>query len=348
MVRPALPRRGRGRRRRPAGRRGHGRPRAWTLVRRGARLPGPPGLPQPASALPGDGRAARRHDPDRPAAPRFAHAGPRGQPRVRPRRQPGHEAGRGRGLLLLPARRRRPRPVHDQRARGRDLPFERRDRRAEAGRLGPSGRAPARRAQRRPRRRHPGDGRGRGARPGAARRGARRLLRPDGLPPRPDRPVPRARRLRPGHRLLRRRPGPVLAGPPVGRPRAGGPRRPRPPPPAPAGAPPGPRRARAVGASPPAHRAVGPDRLPPGRPVRAARALHDQRHGGRARQRPGPRGAGHARRLGVAAHTAAGSLHPSPPVPGHPPGVRRRGGEPPGCAGLGPAAQLPSSAGGRA
>ena len=118
------------------------------------------------------------------------------QPRVRPGGQPGHEAGRGRRLLLLPARRRRPRPVDDQRAGGRDLPLERRDRRAEAGRLGPAGRAAARRAQRRPRRRHAGDGRGRRARPGAARRGARRLLRADGLPARPHRPVPRARRLR--------------------------------------------------------------------------------------------------------------------------------------------------------
>ena len=51
--------------------------------------------------------------------PGFAHAGARGQSRVRPRCQPGHEARRGRGVLLLPARRRRPRSVRDPRCSSR-------------------------------------------------------------------------------------------------------------------------------------------------------------------------------------------------------------------------------------
>ena len=90
----------------------------------------------------------------------------------------------------------------------------------------------------------------------------------------------------PGHRLLRRRPRPVLAGAPL-RARvlvvpAARVRHRR----APAGASSGPRRARALGTSPVADVVVGTDRLPPGRPLRAPRAVH-LGNGRRARERAG-------------------------------------------------------------
>ena len=59
------------------------------------------------------------------------------------------------------------------------------------------------------------------ARPGAARRRPRRVLRAVGLHPRPHRPVPRPGRLRRADAVLRRRPRPVLARPRRRRARAG-------------------------------------------------------------------------------------------------------------------------------
>ena len=209
--------------------------------------------------------------------------------------------------------------------------------RSNAGIVGPKlvdwdrpERPAARRAQRRPGGRDARHGRGRRARPGAARRRARRLLRPDGVPARPHRPVPRPRRLRAGHRLLRRRPRPVLAGAPVGRPRARRARRPGPAPGAPARAPPRPRRARrcpsATGCAPPCRR-------PPGSTWSACiglpRPVHRDRAPSSASSPGGPARSGDARGLALAARAPAGAVHPPPPLPA--PSARSRTPRWPAC-----------------
>ena len=167
------------------------------------------------------GRAGRpaRADPQRlPDA--FVRAV--GNPGFRPRGQRGAPPGRGRQrLLLLPARRRRPRARRHPPAGRGAVPLERGHRRSEARRVGRPPRPAARRARRRPLRRDRPDRRAGRGRPGAARRRARRVRPAVGLPARPRRPVPRARRLRPGDRLLRRGRRPVLARPPRRRPGRG-------------------------------------------------------------------------------------------------------------------------------
>ena len=125
--------------------------------------------------------------------------------------------------VALGARRRAP-------PRRGGLPLERRRRRAQARRLGrpppaaPGGRGHGPRRLRRAARRA-----GR-ARPGAARRGARRLHGARGLHARAGRPVRRDRRLRRGDQRLPRRREPVLAGPHRRRSRDRRPRRRGPPP----------------------------------------------------------------------------------------------------------------------
>ena len=111
--------------------------------------------------------------------------------------------------------------------------------------------------------------RARRGRPGAARRGARRVLRLRRGDARARRPVPRARRLRPGDVPGLRRPRPVLAGAP--RRRAGARRARRP------GAPPA-----GHGARRPADRTQRP-RRPARRSRRAASACSQVVLGGRAR-----------------------------------------------------------------
>ena len=126
--------------------------------------------------------------------------------------------------------------------------------------------------------------------------------------------------------------------PPVGRPGARGARRPGPPSGAPSRTATRPRCAGAVRAPPPAHLAVGAERLP----SRGSHGVPLHLHGGwgrcRAAERSGTAGAGDDRRRVLAARPAAGLLHPASPLPGHAAGLRRRGGQPPGSAGLRPPA----------
>ena len=75
------------------------------------------------------------------------------------------------------------------------------------------------------------------------------------------------------------------------------------------------------------------------------RPLHGDRSRGRAPHRSSEPGQGHARGLVLAARAPARALHPEAPLPEHPAGLRRRGGQPAGCARLGSAARVRAGSG---
>ena len=136
--------------------------------------------------------------------------------------QRGPPPGRGhQRLLLLLARRRRPRSRRDPPAGRGAVSLERRHRRPEAGVMGRSGRAAARRHRRRPIRRGRFVRRGGRGRPGAARCRPRRVRTSFCVPDGACRPVQGDRRFRHLDGLLRRRRRPVLARPPRRSPRRG-------------------------------------------------------------------------------------------------------------------------------
>ena len=152
------------------------------------------------------------------------------------------------------------------------VPLQRRNRRPQARDVGQRPCAPGRRARRRPFRPTGQPSRRRRGRPGAARRGDRRVRRSVGLLAGPRRPVPCPWRVRRGDELLRRGRRPLLARPHQRCARDGCPQRPRP----------SPWRPRGAATRPQPHDAAGPS---PG-------ALDAHAHG---RQRP-PGAAGRARR----------------------------------------------------
>ena len=163
------------------------------------------------------------------------------------------------------------------------------------------------------------------ARPGAARRRARRVLRALGVPARAHRPVPRPGRLRRGHPLRGRRPRPVLARPRrrgAGAGRAG---RQGAPPPGPDRAGDGDRPAPPGGAQPAPQRARQLLRRPPLAGGAAARPAHGGLRPGRSGHGPRPRRRGRAGRLAVEPGAGRRAAGQATRHQGHPPRARPRG-----------------------
>ncbi len=216
-----------GRGRRPGCRGRDGGPRSGALVRGRAGQRGRAGLPERVAARDRQRQRGRPRGAYRRGRAGRPPAAPRRERGLRPGGQRGPERGRGRGLLPVLPRRRAARTRRDPGDGGGGLPVERRRHRPQARAVGrPRSHPPGRHGRRQDRCPEPLRRTGR-ARPGAARRGPRRVLRPRCRHARAGRPVQGPRRLRPRHRAARRGSRSVVARPCGRRPGAGGSGRPR-------------------------------------------------------------------------------------------------------------------------